>query len=56
MTKIPDIVEQLYKSTDPKLYGAAGRSVLAHLIHMAETGRVLCDELPSIHSSFQLNP
>ena len=56
MTKIPDIVEQLYKSTDPKLYGAAGRSVLAHLIHMAETGRVLCDEMPSVHSSFQLNP
>ena len=56
MTKIPDIVEQLYKSTDPKLYGAAGRSVLAHLIHMAETGRVLCDEMPSVHSSFQLSP
>ena len=56
VTKIPDIVEQLYKSTDPKLYGAAGRSVLAHLIHMVETGRALCDETPSVHSSFQLSP
>ena len=56
MTKIPDIVEQLYKSTDPKLYGAAGRSVLAHLIHMVETGRVLCEDTPSVHSSFQLSP
>jgi len=56
VTKIPDIVQQLYKSTDPKLYGAAGRSVLAHLIHMVETGRVLCDETPSLGSSFQLSP
>ena len=55
VTKIPDIVEQLYKSTDPKLYGAAGRAVLAHLIHMVETGRALCDEMPSVHSSFLLN-
>ncbi|MBT07010.1 MAG: MBL fold metallo-hydrolase [Rhodospirillaceae bacterium] len=55
VTKIPDIVERLYKSTDRKLYGAAGRSVLAHLIHMVETGRVLCDETPSIRSSFQLS-
>ena len=55
VTKIPDIVERLYKTTDPKLYGAAGRSVLAHLIHMVETGRAVCDERPSVHSSFQLS-
>ena len=51
--KIPLIVKELYTSVDPKLYGAAGRSVLAHLAHMAETGRVVCDGKPTIESSFK---
>ena len=39
-TMIPDIVEQLYVRVDPKLYKAAGRSVLAHLIKLVEDGAV----------------
>ena len=39
-TLIPDIVKQLYVSVDPKLYKAAGRSVLAHLIKLVEDGAV----------------
>jgi glyoxylase-like metal-dependent hydrolase (beta-lactamase superfamily II) len=33
---IPDMVAAMYKGVDPRLYGAAGRSVLAHLIDLRE--------------------
>ena len=55
ISKIPTIVEKLYQSIDKKLYGAAGRSVLAHLVHMVNTERVICDGTPSVNSSFRLN-
>ncbi|MEK7342920.1 MAG: MBL fold metallo-hydrolase [Pseudomonadota bacterium] len=35
---IPDMVAEMYKGVDPRLYGAAGRSVLAHLIDLAGRG------------------
>jgi glyoxylase-like metal-dependent hydrolase (beta-lactamase superfamily II) len=35
---IPDMVAQMYKGIDPRLYPAAGRSVLAHLIDMEARG------------------
>ncbi len=31
---IPDMVAEMYKGIDPRLHGAAGRSVLAHLIDL----------------------
>ncbi|MEO0440890.1 MAG: MBL fold metallo-hydrolase [Pseudomonadota bacterium] len=31
---IPDMVEKMYKGLDPRLFGAAGRSVLAHLLDL----------------------
>lgn len=37
---IIDIVEKLYADIDKRLYPAAAHSVLSHLIHMRETGRV----------------
>ena len=37
---IEDMVPQMYKSVDKRLWGAAGRSVLAHLIDMERKGRV----------------
>ena len=40
---IAEMVPRMYADVDPKLYPAAERSVLAHLIHMAETGRVQVD-------------
>jgi glyoxylase-like metal-dependent hydrolase (beta-lactamase superfamily II) len=33
---IPDMVAAMYKGVDPRLHGAAGRSVLAHLIDLRE--------------------
>jgi glyoxylase-like metal-dependent hydrolase (beta-lactamase superfamily II) len=38
---IPDMVAEMYKGVDPRLYGAAGRSVLAHLIDLDGRGMVL---------------
>ncbi len=32
--EIPQMVSQMYKGVDPRLHGAAGRSVLAHLIDL----------------------
>ncbi|MEO0030618.1 MAG: hypothetical protein RIS94_376 [Pseudomonadota bacterium] len=37
---IPDFVASMYKGLDPRLHGAAGRSVLAHLIDLERRGRV----------------
>ena len=37
---IPDMVAQMYKGLDPRLTGAAGRSVLAHLIDLETQGRI----------------
>ena len=51
---IPAIVTQVYVGLDPKLTGAAGRSVLAHLIELVERRRVLCDGPPSSQSRFKL--
>ncbi|MFQ3595187.1 MAG: MBL fold metallo-hydrolase [Sphingomonadaceae bacterium] len=37
---IPAMVERMYASVDRRLWGAAGRSVLAHLIDLADRGLV----------------
>ena len=37
---IPDMVAEMYKGVDPRLHGAAGRSVLAHLIDLNGRGVV----------------
>jgi glyoxylase-like metal-dependent hydrolase (beta-lactamase superfamily II) len=38
---IPDMVQEMYKGIDIRLHGAAGRSVLAHLIDLRDRGLVL---------------
>ncbi|MGK2911310.1 MAG: MBL fold metallo-hydrolase [Sphingobium sp.] len=35
---IPDMVSEMYKGVDPRLYSAAGRSVLAHLLDLQSRG------------------
>ena len=35
---VPDMVAAMYKGLDPRLTGAAGRSVLAHLIDLTARG------------------
>jgi glyoxylase-like metal-dependent hydrolase (beta-lactamase superfamily II) len=37
---IPEMVAVIYRDVDRRLHGAAGRSVLAHLLHLAETRQV----------------
>jgi glyoxylase-like metal-dependent hydrolase (beta-lactamase superfamily II) len=41
---IPEMVPAMYKGLDPRLTGAAGRSVLAHLIDLENRGRVSCED------------
>ncbi|MGX5713075.1 MBL fold metallo-hydrolase [Sphingopyxis terrae subsp. ummariensis] len=40
---VPDMVKHMYKGLDPRLTGAAGRSVLAHLLDLESRGRVARD-------------
>ncbi len=40
---IPAMVAEMYKGLDPRLNGAAGRSVLAHLVDLERQGRVGMD-------------
>ncbi|PZU60273.1 MAG: MBL fold metallo-hydrolase [Sphingobium sp.] len=41
---IPDMVAEMYKGVDPRLYPAAGRSVLAHLIDLDQRGLAVATE------------
>jgi glyoxylase-like metal-dependent hydrolase (beta-lactamase superfamily II) len=41
---IPEMVKINYAATPPHLHPAAGRSMLAHLIHMVKDGRVRTDD------------
>jgi len=43
---IPEMVAAIYVDVPRNLHGPAARSVLAHLIHMVETGRVGSDGTP----------
>jgi glyoxylase-like metal-dependent hydrolase (beta-lactamase superfamily II) len=42
-TKIPAMVEVIYRDVDKRLHPAACHSVLAHMIHLVETGRARAD-------------
>ena len=44
--RIPELVATIYADTPPALHGAAARNVLAHLVHLSETGRVRADPAP----------
>jgi len=48
---IPEMVARLYVGLDPRLAGAAGRSVLAHLVELSDRGLVAVDGplSPSAH-------
>ena len=52
-TNITDIVKDLYAGVDSRLHRAAARSVLAHLIHMVESGRAKCDGVPHIDGVYR---
>lgn len=49
---VSQMVKEIYRSTDVRLHGAAGLSVFAHLEDLIEQGRVSCDGVPSLTSSY----
>ncbi len=51
-TTIPDMVSFIYRGVPRNLHPAAGHTVLAHLIHLVETGKVNCDGEPSSTSEY----
>jgi glyoxylase-like metal-dependent hydrolase (beta-lactamase superfamily II) len=51
---IPELVAVMYRDVPKHLHPAAARSVLAHLIHMAETGRVTTDGAPTAGATYRL--
>ena len=50
---IPDMVEAMYVDVGRHLHAAAARSVLSHLVHMVETGRVACDGPPGPEQAYR---
>jgi glyoxylase-like metal-dependent hydrolase (beta-lactamase superfamily II) len=53
---VPDLVARIYQGLAPALVPAAGASVLAHLEHLVEQGRVVVDPDLSPGSRFRLTP
>ncbi|MCV3210561.1 MBL fold metallo-hydrolase [Mesorhizobium sp. YC-39] len=51
---IKDMVKAIYRDTDPRLHGAAGLSVLAHLEDLVARGLVSTDGDPAIDGIFRL--
>lgn len=49
---IPDMVKAIYRDTDPRLHGAAGLSVLAHLEDLVARGMVSTEAAPAISGIF----
>jgi glyoxylase-like metal-dependent hydrolase (beta-lactamase superfamily II) len=50
---IPDIVTAIYRDTDPRLHGAAGLSVLAHLEDLVARGLAAAEPEPSIDAVYR---
>ncbi len=49
---IPDIVKVIYKDTDPRLHGAAGLSVFAHIEDLVSKGMIICDGPAALNSNY----
>jgi glyoxylase-like metal-dependent hydrolase (beta-lactamase superfamily II) len=53
-SRIVDMVPAMYVGVDARLYPAAGRSVLAHMIQLVKTGRAVTDGAAGIESDYRL--
>ena len=53
-TRIGEMVPKMYVGVDARLYPAAGRSVLAHIIELVKAGRVKTDGAAGIDSEYRL--
>ena len=49
---IGQMVSDMYADVDSRLHPAAARSVLAHLIHLVETGRAASDGPPALDAAY----
>ncbi|MBZ9740951.1 MULTISPECIES: MBL fold metallo-hydrolase [unclassified Mesorhizobium] len=49
---VPDMVKAIYRDTDPRLHGAAGLSVLAHLEDLVARGVVATEASPAMGGIF----
>ena len=49
---VPEMVARMYTHLPERMHWAAGRSVLAHLEHMEETGRIARDGPPSAEARY----
>ncbi len=54
LATIPEMVSEMYRHIPAAMHGAAGRSVLAHLEHMVETGRAAADGPLTATARFRL--
>ncbi len=54
ISKIPEMVPVIYTETDPRMFGAAGHSVLAAMVRLVDVGKVVCEGEPSLSSGYQL--
>ena len=52
--QIDKLVSRMYKDVDKRLHPAAARSVLAHMIALAETGRIQCDGPPTLEAVYNV--
>ncbi|ACI53967.1 beta-lactamase domain protein [Rhizobium leguminosarum bv. trifolii WSM2304] len=52
--QISEMVKAIYSDTDPKLYGAAALSVLAHIEDLLERGEIAADGPPSLAATYRL--
>lgn len=50
---IPEIVQVIYRDTDPRLHGAAGLSVLAHIEDLLEKGKIVSSGPASIAGVYE---
>ena len=54
LTSISNMVAKIYADIDKRLHPAAAYSVWSHLIHMCETGRIVCEGTPKLTSKYSL--
>jgi glyoxylase-like metal-dependent hydrolase (beta-lactamase superfamily II) len=52
---IPEMVKVIYKDVDKRLHPAACHSVLAHVIHLVETGRVKAEGPLGLATEYRLS-
>jgi hypothetical protein len=48
------MVPRMYAAVDPGLYPAAARSVLAHMIELVRSGKVIVEGDPGLDSDYRL--